>query len=309
MSKKTKLNEIKYFNRVTKRVEIEKIYGDGFIRFLYGSPVGKIINPLVTSKFFSQCYGYLQDAPASSNKVRPFIEKFNIDIGQYEPGTRPAIDIKDTYRTFNEFFIRQFKKGKRPFVQESSRMGAFAEARYVGFSAMDDSSVYPVKGKHLHARDLIANDEVYKDFEGGPLMIARLCPVDYHRYHYPDAGRVLTHFPIKGIFDSVNPIALKMKSKIFIKNERYCSILETENFGKIAYIEVGATCVGKIIQSHQWTDEFRRGEEKGYFLFGGSTVIILGQKGLWKPSADILENTSKGIETYLHLGDEVATRN
>lgn len=306
MSKKSKLSEIKYFNRVTSRVEVEEVYGDGFIRFLYGSPLGKILSSFVTSKLFSQCYGYFQDLPSSHKKVRPFIEKFKIKIDDYEPGTRPAIDIRDSYRTFNEFFIRQFKAGKRPWVEDPKSMGAFAEARYVGFEAMTDSEVYPVKGHYLRAKDLIANDEVFKDFEGGPLMIARLCPVDYHRYHYPDAGRVLSHFPIKGIFDSVNPIALKMKGEIFIKNERYCSILETENFGKIAYIEVGATCVGKIVQSHQWTDEFKRGVEKGYFLFGGSTVIILGEKGRWKPSQDIITNTQNGIETYLHLGDEVA---
>lgn len=308
VSAEKKTNEIKYFNRVTSRVEVEKVYGDEFIRFLYESSFGKAISPIVTSRLFSQCYGYFQDLPSSSRKVRPFIEKFNIEIDDYEPGTRPALDIRDSYRTFNEFFIRQFKKGKREFVQEPNRMGAFAEARYVGFEHMNDSSVYPVKGHYLKARDLIGNDEVYKDFEGGPLMIARLCPVDYHRYHYPDAGRVLHHFPIKGIYDSVNPLALKAKGEIFIMNERYCSILETQNFGKLAYIEVGATCVGKIVQSHQWKNEFKRGEEKGYFLFGGSTVIVLGQKGLWKPSADIITNTQNGIETYLHLGDEVATR-
>lgn len=300
--------DIKYFNRVTNRVEIEKVYGDEFIRFLYGKALGKMVGPLVTSRLFSQAYGYFQDLPSSHRKVRPFIEKFNINIDEYEPGTRPALDIRDSYRTFNEFFIRQFKSGKRPWVEEASRMGAFAEARYVGFEAMNDSSTYPVKGYHLRAKDLISNDEIYKDFEGGPLMIARLCPVDYHRYHYPDAGRVIEHFPIRGIYDSVNPIALRMKGEIFIKNERYCSILETKNFGKLAFIEVGATCVGRIVQSHQWSDEFKRGEEKGYFLFGGSTVIVLGQKGVWKPSLDIIENTNKGIETYLHLGDEVAVR-
>lgn len=300
--------DIKYFSRVTNQVEIEKVYGDEFIRFLYGSPLGKTVSGVVTSRFFSQLYGYFQDLPSSKRKVAPFIEKFNIKIDDYEPGTRPALDIRHSYRSFNEFFIRQFKKGKRNWVEEPNRMGAFAEARYVGFAEMDDTSTYPVKGYNLRAKDLINDEEVYQDFEGGPLMIARLCPVDYHRYHYPDAGRVIKHFPIKGIYDSVNPIALRMKGEIFIKNERHCSILETKNFGKIAYIEVGATCVGKIVQSHQWSDEFNRGDEKGYFLFGGSTVIVLGQKGLWKPSTDIITNTKNGIETYLHLGDEVATK-
>ena len=91
---------------------------------------------------------------------------------------------------------------------------------------------------------------------------------------------------------------------IFIKNERQISILDSENFGRLAYIEVGATCVGKIVQSHE-EKTFNRGDEKGYFLFGGSTVIVIGQKGLWTPNQDILENTKQGVETYIKLGEEV----
>lgn len=300
--------EIKYFNRVSGKLEIEKVYGDAFIKFLYCSGAGKKLGSLVTNKYFSKAYGAFQDLPASHRKVRPFIEKFNIKIDEYESGTRPSLDPRDSYRTFNEFFIRKFKLGKRSFVVEPNRMPAFAEARYVGFEAMDDHSTYPVKGSYLKAKDLIGNDQISKIFEGGPLLIARLCPVDYHRYHYPDNGKVLEHFSVPGAYDSVNPFALQFKNQIFIKNERYVSILQTENFGRLAYIEVGAICVGKIVQSHRWTKPFMRGEEKGYFLFGGSTVILVGEKGLWKPSKDIIENTSKGIETYLHLGQEVAVK-
>lgn len=301
--------EIKYFNRMTNKVEVEKVYGDWFIKFLYSSALGHQIGNVFTNKYFSKIYGAFQDMPSSHNKVRPFIEKFNIPIDEYEPGTRPALDTRDSYRTFNEFFIRRFKLGKRSFVAEPNRMPAFAEARYVGFDAVNEKDLYPVKGQYLLAKDLVGNDQVAKIFEGGPLVIARLCPVDYHRYHYPDNGKVLDNFRVPGAYDSVNPLALKYKNQIFIKNERHVSILQTENFGRLAYIEVGAICVGKIVQSHRWNKPFMRGEEKGYFLFGGSTVVLLGEKGAWKPSADILANTAKGVETYLHLGSEVAVKN
>jgi len=300
--------EIKYFNRMTGQNEIEKVYGDWFIKFLYTSVAGQQLGGVFTNKYFSKLYGAFQDMPSSHKKVRPFIEKFNIPIDDYEPGTRPALDPRDSYKTFNEFFIRRFKLGKRNFVSEPNRMAAFAEARYVGFDNINDKEVYPVKGSFLKAKDLVGNDQVAKMFEGGPLLIARLCPVDYHRYHYPDNGKVLDNFRVPGAYDSVNPFALKYKNQIFIKNERHVSILETENFGKLAYIEVGAICVGKIVQSHRWNKPFMRGEEKGYFLFGGSTVVLLGEKGKWKPSADISSNTARGIETYLHIGTEVATK-
>ena len=300
--------EIKYFNRMTGKMETEKVYGDFFIKFLYTSVAGKKIGNLFTNKYFSKMYGAFQDLPSSHNKVRPFIQKFDIPIQDYEPGTRPSLDPKDSYRTFNEFFIRRFRLGKRSFVSDPRRMPAFAEARYVGFESVNDERLYPVKGHYLKAKDLIGNEQVAKIFEGGPLLIARLCPVDYHRYHYPDNGKVIDNFRVPGAYDSVNPFALKYKNQIFIKNERHVSILETEQFGKLAYIEVGAICVGKIIQSHRWNKPFMRGEEKGYFLFGGSTVVLLGEKGKWKPSQDIIANTDKGIETYLHLGTEVGVK-
>jgi phosphatidylserine decarboxylase len=300
--------EIKYFNRLTGQTEIEKVYGDWFIRFLYSSFAGQRIGGLFTNKIFSQIYGTFQDLPTSAAKVRPFIDKFHIPMDEYEPGSKPAVDPRDSYKSFNQFFIRRFKPLRRPFVSESNRMPAFAEARYVGFEAIEEKRLYPVKGQYLLAKDLVGNAQIAKIFEGGPLVIARLCPVDYHRYHYPDNGKVLDHFRVAGAYDSVNPLALKYKNQIFIKNERYTSILQTENFGRLAYIEVGAICVGKIVQSHPWSKPFTRGEEKGYFLFGGSTVILLGEKGAWKPSQDIMSNTLNGIETYLQLGQEVAVK-
>lgn len=259
---------------------------------------------LFTNATFSKIYGQFQDNSSSAKKVRPFVEKFNLDMGQYQPGSVPASDIRDSYASFNEFFIRKFKTGQRPFVNEPNKMAAFAEFVMLVFLRLMKKKNTQSKVITSSAKDLVGNDQIAKIFDGGPLMIARLCPVDYHRYHYPDNGTVIDHYPIHGAFDSVNPFALKFKNEIFIKNERYVTILQTENFGRIAYIEVGAICVGKIVQSHEWKKPFLRGEEKGYFLFGGSTVVILGEKGLWKPSQDILDNTSKGIETYLHLGEK-----
>jgi phosphatidylserine decarboxylase len=300
--------EIQYFNRLSGQTEVEKVYGDWFIRFLYTSGAGQRVGSVFTNKYFSKIYGTFQDLPSSHKKVRPFIDKFSINMDDYEPGTRPSLDPRDSYRTFNEFFIRRFKLGKRSFVSEPHRMPAFAEARYVGFDAISEKNVYPVKGQFLKAKDLVGNDQVAKIFDGGPLLIARLCPVDYHRYHYPDGGKVLDNYRIPGAYDSVNPLALRFKNQIFIKNERHVSIIQTEHFGRLAYIEVGAICVGKIIQTHRWNKPFLRGEEKGYFLFGGSTVVLLGEKGAWKPSPDITANTAKGIETYLQLGAEVGLK-
>lgn len=298
--------DIKIYNRYTKQIEIEKVYGEKAVELAYDSRIAKAISPVVASRTLSRLYGSSQDTLKSGKKVPEFIKKFNIEIGDYLPGSLEHEPVEKSYKTFNEFFIRKFKAGLRPFPTEDHQLGAFAEARYYGHESISEETRIPVKGKYLSAAQLLGNVKNAEVFEGGPLLLARLCPVDYHRYHYCDGGKTLEAYRVKGEFHSVNPLALKLKQNIFIKNERRISILQTENFGKLAYIEVGATMVGKIIQSADESKKFERGQEKGYFLFGGSTVIVLGEPNRWKPSEDILENTKNSTETYVHLGDSIA---
>lgn len=300
--------EIKFFNRVTGKEDVEMVYGDKFIEWLYESTSGKSLSTLICKAPLSKFYGALQDLPLSQQKVAPFIKKFNIKMEDYLP--EEGRSEKSPYSSFNQFFIRRFRPGKRPFVQAPLDMGAFSEARYFGYESVRDEEAVPVKGYNLKPKALLANTKWEKTFEDGPLLLARLCPVDYHRYHYPDDGSIVDDYRVSGLYHSVNPLALKSKQDILITNERHVTILDTVNFGKLAYIEVGAICVGRIIQSKPLDvgRAFARGEEKGYFLFGGSTVIVVGEKGKWKPSADILENTKKGMETYLHLGMTVASK-
>ena len=290
-----------------QKKEMELVYGDSAIKFLYSHPVGKLFSRAVASKRMSQVYGSYQDLNISRKKVPPFVKKFNIDLSEYKAGSIKSDNKENSYKNFNEFFIREFEDGKREFLKDEAKMPAFCEARYFGYRQIEDEVKVPVKGKFLNAKDLLGNSKWDKTFEDGPLIIARLCPVDYHRYHYPLDGKTLDSFQVSGQYHSVNPLALKVRENIFLINERRASILETKNFGKLAYIEVGAAMVGKIIQSHDESKSFRRGDEKGYFLFGGSTVILLGEKGKWEPSKDIIENTQNGFETYLKLGDEVAS--
>jgi phosphatidylserine decarboxylase len=300
--------EIKYYNRITNKIEQEIVYGDKFIEWLYKTPSGKNFSHLICKAPISKIYGAIQDLAFSQKKINPFIKNFNINMNDYLP--EEGRNIESPYSTFNQFFIRRFKNGKRPIVANVNEMAAFAEARYYGYENLLSNETIPVKGVNLSSSNLLNHSKWSDLFFEGPLCLARLCPVDYHRFHYPDDGIVLDNYRIHGDFHSVNPLALKAKEDIFITNERHVTILETKNFGKLAYIEVGATCVGKIIQSKPLfhNQSFKKGEEKGYFLFGGSTVIVLGEKGKWKPADDIIKNTKNGIETYLHLGTTVATR-
>src|ERR1043165_3565920 len=240
----------------------EKVYGEGGVRFMYANPLGRGLgDALLSRRWFSQSYGWLQSTRWSGRKVEPFIARYGIPMDEYEPGPFP---------TFNDFFIRKFREGARPWVEDPRVMAAFAEARYLAWTSIEDDQKFPVKGEHLSADSLMESHDLARAFIGGPLLLARLCPVDYHRFHYPDDGRVLESYRAHGAYHSVNPVALKSKSDVLATNERHITILDTKNFGKLAYVEVGAMMVGKIILSHA-EPSFKSGDEKGYFLFGGST--------------------------------------
>ena len=297
--------QIQYFNRGEDQVEIEKVYGDAGVKWLYQSFLGKFLSNALVKAPLSVLYGKIQSLPITKNKVPDFIKNFEINMDEFLP--EEGKTESDPYSSFNSFFVRRFKDGARNIVSDLNKMPAFSEARYFGYESITDDKTVPVKGKFLNAKELLSNTKWEETFQDGPLLLARLCPVDYHRFHFPDTGSVLDNYKVGGLYHSVNPIALKVKQDIFSTNVREVTILETENFGKIAYVEVGAICVGKIVQSTDLTS-FNRGDEKGYFLFGGSTVIIIGEKGKWSPSSDIVDYTTKGMETYIQLGDEVAVK-
>ncbi len=241
--------------------------------------------------------GCYYDSSLSRRHILPFIQSYNVPLDEFEDGP---------FDTFNEFFVRRFKPGRRKFPTEPSSMGALAEGRYFGFEKVDAHTAIPVKGVYLQPKELLADDGWGEVFRGGPCLIARLCPVDYHRFHFPDFGQVERSYSIPGQLHSVNPLALSVRPKVMIQNLRQVTLVSTESFGKLAIIEVGALGVGSILQTYGNRREVQRGDEKGYFKFGGSTVILLGQAGRWIPDSDILEQTQKGYETYLQLGQKVA---
>ncbi len=292
------LEPIRYTDLDTGAVREEAVYGGFWVKLLYGTWLGRMFSAVIAAPPFSRFYGWLQDQPWSRRKVAPFIERFDIQMEDFLPAEGRS--AADPYATFNEFFTRRVTQDARPFA-EAPAFPAPCDARYFAYDELDDAVRIPVKGALFKASALLQNEEWQAHFESGPGFIARLCPVDYHRFHFPDDGEVLASWRIPGSLHSVNPWALAFRQDIFMLNERQVTILQTKHFGKLAFIEVGATCVGKIVQTYTG-DRFSRGDEKGMFLFGGSTVIVIGEKGRWTIDPTILDNTAKGIETYLRMG-------
>ena len=237
-----------------------------------------------------------QNTQRSARQIEPFIRKHHIDMSEFEPVI---------YRSFAEFFDRDFRPGVRKFPSAANELGAFAEARYFGWLRLGADQQFPVKGYSLRAEHILGNRARALPFIGGPVLLARLSPMDYHHVHYPDYGITLEQHRLGRRLWTVNWHALQNKEDILFTNERQINILETHNFGRLAFVEIGALSVGRIVQVHPLDKEFRRGEEKAVFRFGGSAIVVFGEPGAWQPSEDLLEHTETNIETLVRLGESV----
>ena len=278
----------------------EQVYGEGALQWVYGTPLGRALESSILSKRpVSSLMGAYHDSSWSTSKIPTFIKRYGIPMEEFESGP---------FSNFNEFFIRRFKPGARPFAAAPA-LAAFSEGRYFAWDKTTDTTAVPVKNALLSPRELLSDavsEEQSRRLAGGPLLLARLCPTDYHRFHFPDSGQWISCRRVSGRLHSVNPVALTIRPRTFLDNERQVSILECDSLGLIAYVEVGALGVGKIVQSRISSGRFERGEEKGYFLFGGSTVIVIGEPGRWKPDSDLIQNTTEGFETLIRLGESLA---
>ncbi len=291
-------SSIQIWNRIAGRVETERVYGDAVLRLLYGTAAGRwTAHRILAGSALSRVVGTLQSTHSSTRRIAAFVDRFDIPMAEFE---------ERDWSSFNDFFVRRFRPGAREFCTRSDRMPAFSEARYLAFERVAPDLTFPVKGQHLAPRAIIVDEANAATFEGGPLLIARLAPVDYHRFHFPDDGEIVEERRIAGRLHSVNPFALRARGDILATNERHVSILDTAHFGRLAMVEVGAMNVGRIVQTHPPAQPFRRGDEKGYFCFGASTILLFGEPGRWVPSTDLLEQTTLGRETLVRLGDAVA---
>ena len=246
---------------------------------------------------YDRLYALYENSRWSTREIEPFIRKHHIDLAEFEPVQ---------WRSFAEFFDRRFRPGVRRFPSAPEEMGAFAEARYFGWRKVTSDQKFPVKGHSLNPAQILGSAERARLFARGPVLLVRLAPVDYHHVHYFDDGKTLDHQRLGNRLWTVNWHALQSKPDILFANERNVNILETRNFGRLGFVEVGALSVGRIAQVHPVDLPFKRGEEKSVFRFGASAIVVFGEPGKWSPSADVLAHTNENVETLLRLGECVA---
>jgi phosphatidylserine decarboxylase len=285
------------FDRRTGRV-IQEFMDDSSATY-ESHPHRSLMQWLGSSPTWDWLVAAYQNTSYSARNIEPFIRKYHIDMTEFEPGP---------FKSYADFFDRRFLPGKRHFPDSPGQMGAFAEARYLAWEKLEPEMEFPIKGHSLKPEILFGNAERAKEFEGGPVILARLSPMDYHHLHYVDGGRTIDTWRLGSRLWTVNPNALRNQPDILFRNERSVQLLETEHFGRLAMVEIGALSVGRIVQVHDIKKPFTRGAEKSMFKFGGSAVAFFGQPGRWQPEQDILRHTRNGQETLIRLGQPIARR-
>src|SRR3989338_1675793 len=235
--------EIQYIDRETGETQVEKVYGHRALSFLYGDSLASrffsfFLLPLCARiPLFSKVYGYLQGRKSSAKKVAPFIQSYGVDASEF---------AQATFESFNDFFIRKLKPAKRPIVQDPNCAALPADGRYLVFPDLENVKQFYIKGQSFDLATFLQSSAYAHHYQRGSMVIARLCPTDYHRFHFPTEGTPSEAGLVNGPLFSVSPIALRKRLSILWENKRVITEVDIGKFGTLLYIEVGATCVGTI---------------------------------------------------------------
>lgn len=265
------------------------------LNFFYDTLFGRIILRPFISKSFSNLMGKYMNSKYSLKRVDKFINKNDINVYEYS---------KQKYTSYNDFFIRKVAQGKRPINANKNAFISPCDSKLSVYLINDDLTL-KIKNSYYSINTLV-DENIMNEYKGGYALVFRLSTDNYHRYCYIDSGTKGKNIHIDGVFHTVQPIALKHYN-FYKTNTREYTVLNTNNFGKVIEVEVGAMGVGKIVNNHE-EYKFKKGEEKGYFEFGGSTIVLLVKKDIIIIDEDIYNNSLENIETNVKYGEKIGSK-
>lgn len=266
------------------------------LRFLYRTIPGRVILKVLTTPAIAKTGALFLNSSLSKGLIKGFIKKNHIETNRYE---------EKKYRTYNEYFTRKQKKNITKNDTDPTHVNAPCDSR-LSVYPIDEDSVFMIKQTPYTLTDLLKDQALAEKFKGGYCFIYRLSVDDYHRYSYIDNGECEPSVKIKGVLHTVQPIATE-RYNIYKQNAREYTVQHTERLGTVCYVEVGALMIGKIKNHHTEAYTAARSEEKGYFEYGGSTVVLLFEKDKINPDPAILNASEHGMECRVLLEDTVAT--
>ena len=255
------------------------------LRFLYHTPPGRALLKLLSARGLSRLAGRLLDSRLSRPLIGPFVRRHGVRLSDYREAD---------YACFNDFFCREIRPELRPLPADPALLIAPCDGR-LSARRLDGDTVLTLK--------LLGGDPAAARYRDGVCLVFRLCVDDYHRYCYPDDGAIVRRRFLPGVLHTVRPIALD-KYPVFFRNCREYTVMDTARFGLVTQMEVGALLVGKI-ENRRGAGAFTRGEEKGLFRYGGSTVILLLEKGRAELPDELFRRSAEGLELRVRQGQPI----
>ena len=272
-------------------LEEERIYPERWMRLIYENPVGGAsLLWLVKRKAVSRIYGLYCRTRHSAKVIPKFIDQHNIDM----------TGCKGTYKNFTQFFSRERENIAYP--EDDKTLGSPCEGLVTVFPNIQQDHVVAAKGTSFSLAELFKDADLAKEYEGGTMISIRLTPANYHRMHFFDQGVVKSTTMIKGDLYSVSPLALNRVVRLYCRNKRAVIRFDSQNFGEVALVEVGATFVGSIVHCFTNGQSVARGQVASYFKPGGSLVLMFVKKGFFTPDPALVERTKEGFETKIAIG-------
>lgn len=264
------------------------------VKFLYNTKLGNFFLFILTKRWVSKLVGKYLDSKLSCHKIKKYVKKNDIDLNLY---------VEKKYNSFNDFFTREIKPENRPFTMDQKSFPSPCDGKLTVYS-INETNTFNIKGFDYTLETLLNNEELAAKYKNGLCVVLRLSVEDYHRYFYIDDCTKEKGIFIKGKLHTVQPHALG-KRKVFSENCREYTVMHTKNFGTVTQIEVGAMMVGKIVNKHNDEGIHSRGEEKGMFEFGGSTIVLLLEKDKVILDEEFFVNTKDDNETYVLCGEKI----
>jgi phosphatidylserine decarboxylase len=290
--------EILFHHRYEGRLRAEAVFGEKPLRWAYETALGRLcLEGVIKRRWFSGLYGCWADTRRSAREIEPFIARFGVDPSEF-------LDPPESFRSFNEFFYRRLRPEARPLAPGPGTVVFPADGRHLLVPDLSCECPIYAKGRRFDLAGFLGSEALADRFAGGCAILSRLCPTDYHRFHFPLEGESGAPRLINGSLYSVNPIALARSLRYLHENKRRVTEVRHPRAGTYLFVEIGATNVGSIVDSAS-PGPVTKGAEKGYFRFGGSMVATFFPKGMLVPEEDLAGQSAAGFELYARMGDRM----